>query len=59
MTGAAFLTAQGLNVILAGRIVLKDVSLSLSPGHLVALVGPNGADRTGPARPRCCVLWRD
>jgi iron complex transport system ATP-binding protein len=42
----AFLTAQGLDVKLAGRNVLHDVSLSLSSGHLVALVGPNGAGKT-------------
>jgi iron complex transport system ATP-binding protein len=42
----AFLTAQSLDVTLAGRLVLKDISLALSPGHLVALVGPNGAGKT-------------
>jgi iron complex transport system ATP-binding protein len=42
----AFLTARGLNVRLAGRAVLNDISLSLSSGHLAALVGPNGAGKT-------------
>ena len=46
MTETALLTAKGLGVRLAGRVVLKDVSLALSPGHLVALVGPNGAGKT-------------
>ena len=42
----AIITAQGVNVILAGRLVLSDISLALSTGHLVALVGPNGAGKT-------------
>jgi iron complex transport system ATP-binding protein len=42
----AFLTALGVSVKLASRLVLRDVSLALSPGHLVALVGPNGAGKT-------------
>jgi iron complex transport system ATP-binding protein len=46
MSGAAFLTTQGVGVTLAGRAVLNDISLSLSSGHLVALVGPNGAGKT-------------
>ncbi len=46
MTENALLTAQGLGVTLGGRIVLRDISLSLSSGHLVALVGPNGAGKT-------------
>jgi hypothetical protein len=41
-----FLTAENLNVALAGRTVLKKVSLSLSLGHLVA-----------PAKRHCCARW--
>jgi iron complex transport system ATP-binding protein len=46
MSDAAYLTAQGLNVDLAGRAVLHDIALSLSRQRLVALVGPNGAGKT-------------
>ena len=46
MSETALLTAKEIGVRLAGRVVLKDVSLALSPGHLVALVGPNGAGKT-------------
>jgi len=42
----ALLTAANLGVTLSGRAILHDVSLSLQPKHLVALVGPNGAGKT-------------
>jgi iron complex transport system ATP-binding protein len=42
----ALLTAKNIGVTLSGREVLRDVSLSLSAKHLVALVGPNGAGKT-------------
>ncbi|WP_295849826.1 ABC transporter ATP-binding protein [Tardiphaga sp.] len=46
MSGPALLTASHLGVSLSGLEVLHDVSLSLQPKHLVALVGPNGAGKT-------------
>lgn len=46
MSEPAYLQARGLTVRLAGRAVLREVSLALSRRHLVALVGPNGAGKT-------------
>jgi iron complex transport system ATP-binding protein len=46
MTDKPALAAERLDVTLAGRTVLSDVSLSLPPAQLVALVGPNGAGKT-------------
>jgi iron complex transport system ATP-binding protein len=46
MNDKPMLVAQQLEVALSGRTVLRDVSLSLPSGQLVALVGPNGAGKT-------------
>ena len=46
MSDKPALAAERLDVTLAGRTVLSDVSLSLHQAQLVALVGPNGAGKT-------------
>lgn len=40
------LEASAIHVRLAGRDVLKDVSLSVAPGDFVAVAGPNGAGKS-------------
>jgi iron complex transport system ATP-binding protein len=46
MNDVPMLAAEQLEVMLSGRSVLHDVSLSLASRQLVALVGPNGAGKT-------------
>lgn len=40
------LSAVNLHVERGGRLILRDVTLSATPGKLLALVGPNGAGKS-------------
>lgn len=42
-------TAENLTFTRSGRTLTDNVSVSLSQGELVTLIGPNGA-----GNPRCC-----
>jgi ATP-binding cassette subfamily C protein len=46
------ITVEGVAVAGAGpdRAILKDINLTVSPGELVALIGPSGAGKTTLAR---------
>ncbi|WP_288129063.1 zinc ABC transporter ATP-binding protein ZnuC [Microbulbifer sp.] len=47
MTDAApLIRAQNLGLEIAGRQLLRDISLALQPAEIVTVIGPNGAGKT-------------
>jgi iron complex transport system ATP-binding protein len=59
MASTPRLQIEGLGLSRGRRAVVHDVSLSVMPGELVALVGPNGAGKTSLVQAVCGLLKPD
>lgn len=51
------LRCRDLTVRLGARVALEQVTLSLEPGRLVALLGPNGSGKTTLLRALAGLVW--
>lgn len=58
-TPIAPLDVRGVRVRLGGSFVLRDVSLRLDPGELLAIAGPNGSGKTTLIRTVLGLLRRE
>lgn len=56
MASTPRLKIEGLSLSRGRRTVVRDVSLSVMPGELVALVGPNGAGKTSLMQAVCGLI---
>lgn len=52
----SMLAAQNVSIEIAGRIVVRDASVSVSSGEMIGLVGPNGAGKTSLLRAMCRLV---
>ena len=40
------LKIQNVSLSIQGRLIVKDVTITVNPGEVVGLMGPNGAGKT-------------
>jgi ABC-type Mn2+/Zn2+ transport system ATPase subunit len=60
-TDSVAIVISGLSFSYGGHPVLEDVSLSISQGDFVSVVGPNGVGKAtlfGLLRPVCARSWQ-